>query len=200
MPHLWTRIWHFIWNPAARINILFTLFIFIAGILWIAEFSYGHPGPAIAVTMIAITILIIGSNTYHLRVDSQELSHQVDALQANNKRLAQNVGDLKKTVKMLLQKVELLKAQCHDLEQRIPERQLRLFGLELLVERWQRFKPKQADSIILHEQLLIAQSIARLADSQEDEFRFINYFHGFKIGGGRFSGTAWTPNAACFEI
>jgi hypothetical protein len=186
MPHLWTKMRSFILNPATPTNLLFILFTFIAGILWIEEFSYKHPGPAIAVFMIAIAILVIGLQINDLRINNQALSRQINALQANNRKLGQKGGNLKKTNRMLLQKVDVLQAQCHDLQQRTPERQPRLIGLELLVERWQSFAPKQADSVILHEQFLIAQSIARLAYGQDSEIRFVNYFPGFKIKGGAF--------------
>ncbi|HXV99284.1 MAG TPA: hypothetical protein VEC93_12755, partial [Anaerolineae bacterium] len=110
----------------------------------------------------------------------------VDALQANINKLAHKAGVLRATNRALLQEVDGLQTQINDIPQEIIGEQPRLMGLELLVERWQTFEPKQGESAILHEQFTIAQSIAQLKYSHVEEVRFINYFSGFKIESGAF--------------
>lgn len=70
--------------------------------------------------------------------------------------------------------------------QETPSRQPRLIGLELLVDRWRKFTPRQHDSEILSQQFSITLSLARLAYREHDEIRVIKYFSGFKIRGGAF--------------
>lgn len=62
----------------------------------------------------------------------------------------------------------------------------RVLGLELLFNRWQAFEPKERDSVILYEQIMIALSIAELAYKRFDEISFIKTFPGTKIKSGTF--------------
>ena len=66
-------------------------------------------------------------------------------------------------------------------------------GLELLVERWQGFKPNKDDRQILNVQIQIALSIMQLHYSGSSQIRFIKYFPGAKIKSGAFLLTA-SPN------
>jgi hypothetical protein len=63
---------------------------------------------------------------------------------------------------------------------------VRVLGLELLTYRWQEFKPKAIDSVILHEQTAIALSVAQLAYQRFDQIRLLKAFPGAKIRGGAF--------------
>jgi hypothetical protein len=156
------KIHAFIATPMAIISIIiFVLLVLGAGVLWIREISYDHPGPAIAAAMLAVVALIVGL------VGS-----------VNNDLYARN--------RELLQKIDTLQAHLSHLPQGGLDPPPRLMGLELLVERWQQFEPQQTDSEILYEQFSIAQSIAQLNYSEVDKFCLVKYFPGFKINSGAF--------------
>lgn len=62
----------------------------------------------------------------------------------------------------------------------------RVLGLELMVDRWQSFGPKQRDSVILYEQISMMLSIAELAHRNFGEIHLIRAFPGHKIKSGAF--------------
>jgi hypothetical protein len=62
----------------------------------------------------------------------------------------------------------------------------RVLGLELLVNRWQEFEPKERDSVILYQQIATALSMADLAYKRFDEIRFVKVFPGTKVRSGAF--------------
>jgi hypothetical protein len=69
-----------------------------------------------------------------------------------------------------------------DTSDRIPV----ISGLELLVERWNTFRPRVRDSAILHAQFSILFSITELEYHGNPEIRLTRYFSGCKIKGGAF--------------
>jgi hypothetical protein len=71
-------------------------------------------------------------------------------------------------------------------EAKIPGRLPRVFGLEVLVNRWQEFKPRldENDRAKLYDQLLIAQQIFNKRGAQK--ITFIKAFPGSKLEGGAF--------------
>jgi hypothetical protein len=142
MRRVLTRVRSFVLSSVGRGTvILFGVLVIGAVFLWRREISYAHPGPAIALALLAVVVLVIGL--------------VISALQAQE-------------------------------AQKTPSRGPRLTGLELFVERWKNFGPEQHHSEILHQQFLIALSLAQLTYPEYDEIRFVKYFSGFKIRGGAF--------------
>ncbi|RLC56502.1 MAG: hypothetical protein DRI30_05740, partial [Chloroflexi bacterium] len=86
MQGAWTKLLDFIRNPIMRNIILFAVVVFTAGLFWAAKISYKHPGPAIAVTMLMAALLIVG---WAMNDRQAKLSQKADALQDNNRKLAQ---------------------------------------------------------------------------------------------------------------
>lgn len=186
MQRAWLKIRSFILTPLTRVIISGIFLAIMAGLFWFEKISSAHPEPTITMAMLAVMVLIVGLAINNLRATNKALSQQADTLRSNNSKLAHKAGILRATNRALLQEMDVLQAQINDIPQEIMEGQPRLMGLELLVERWQTFEPKQGESAILHEQFSIAQSIAQLKYSHADEVHFINYFSGFKIESGAF--------------
>jgi hypothetical protein len=130
-----------------------------------------------------------------LQAQNNDLIRERNKLRAEKNDLIRERESLETEKDDLLQQVSNLQTQNSDLEKKLTEFQERtesdnhsprLIGLEFLVGRWQEFKPESKDSVILHEQITIAMSIARLHYSRYQEIRFIKAFAGAKIKGGAF--------------
>jgi len=186
MPNRWTKIRDFLREPFVRKLIQIILLLMIVGLVWIGKVSYIHPGPAIALTLLGVAILIFGQIVQAFQTDKQRLAEKVKTLEANNQQLARNISALKAKNRDLLQQLKTVPYQDDDTSDGASSSQPRLTGLELLVERWRRFKPQPDDSAILHEQIAIAQSIAQQHYPSVSKIQFIKYFAGFKIKSGAF--------------
>src|SRR5262245_14364762 len=86
-----------------------------AGALWSGEVSYTYPGPAIATVELAIVILLVGLVINNFQAQNQDL-------QAQKQNLSAKVTHLQEELKQ-------------------PSRLPSIIGLEVLVNRWQKFNP-----------------------------------------------------------
>jgi hypothetical protein len=116
------------------------------------EISYIHPGPAIAVGLLVIVVLLTGLAIN----DSQaKLSRKVHELQAENRELSRTIEQL----------------------QEEPTRSLPfVIGLDVLVEHWMKLSTR--NSATMYEQLWLAQRIFNKPDIRE--ITFLKRFPGHK--------------------
>src|SRR5262245_56147339 len=139
--------------------------------LWSGEISYTDPGPAIAAVGLAMVILLVGLAINNFQAQNQDLQAQNRNLQAQNQNLSAEVtrlqdeviGDLQTQNQDLQAQKQNLSAEVTRLREELkqPSRLPSVIGLEVLVNRWQEFKPELdgRDSATMYDQLLIAQQL-----------------------------------------
>jgi hypothetical protein len=171
MPKWCTKIRDFLKESIGRKIIQIILLLIIVRIIWLGLLSSIHLGPTAALMLFVVVVFIFAQTVQDFQ------------LKANNRQLAQNIRALKAKNRGLLQQ---LKSSPDETSAAISNIQPRLIGLELLFERWQTFNPQPDDSVILHEQIAIARSMAQQHYLSARKIQFIKYFAGFKIKGGAF--------------
>ena len=75
MRRVLTRVRYFVLSSVGRGTIiLFAVLVIGAVILWTREISYAHPGPAIAMALLAVVVLVVGLVINALRAE-ESFSH-----------------------------------------------------------------------------------------------------------------------------
>ena len=168
MRKMWARIRNFCTrNLILFAAIALALVLGIGAIVLFArEISYIHPGPAIAVGMLVIVVLLAG---LAINASQAKLSRKANELQAENRKLLHRIEQVQAENKELSRKIEQLQEEpMHSLPS--------VIGLDVLVEHWMKLSDR--DSAIMYEQLLIAQQIFDKPDIRE--ITFLKRFPGHK--------------------
>ena len=167
MQGAWTKIRGFILNPITRNISLFIGLAFMAGVFWLGKISYIHPGPAIAATMLALAIFIVGL--------------VINDLQVNNKELARKIAILKAESSALSKEIDALRAKTPKSQKRALSTLPYVHGLDVLAKRWHE---SELDGASMYSQLQSMLSI--FAKIKVNNVIFIKSFSGVKPKGGAF--------------